>query len=131
MSTRPDSIDPEITYLFWAENRAVLVDARPTRDLVRDRIDERIPGSVHIDPGRGAEMDAALQALPRERLVIAYCDEPAHAASAQIARRVRELGLGDGSVLSGGFRAWKEAGYPVETFGGEVVQSEEEAPPPF
>jgi Raf kinase inhibitor-like YbhB/YbcL family protein len=77
---------------------------------------------VHIDPGSGTDIDEALGKLPRERLIIAYCDEPNQAASAQIARRARELGLGDASVLDGGLRAWREADLPT-------VESRE-APPP-
>jgi SHS2 domain-containing protein len=67
-----------------------------------------------VAPGAGAAETEALLALPRKGLFIAYCDEPGQAASAAVARRVRELGIGDGSALAGGFQAWKAEGYPTE-----------------
>lgn len=112
MSTRPDRIDPEVAKEYLADLRAVFVDARPRAEY--ERAGARIPGARHIDPGSGAAMDEALLVLPREKIVVCYCDEPGEAASAQVARRFRELGLGDASVLRGGFRAWRAAGYPVE-----------------
>jgi rhodanese-related sulfurtransferase len=112
MTSRPDRIDPAIAYEFLLEGRAVVVDARPHRDY--EVAKRRIPAARRVEPGSGAAMDEALFELPRERLVIVYCDEPDEAASAQVARRVRELGLGDASVLRGGFLAWREAGLPTE-----------------
>jgi rhodanese-related sulfurtransferase/SHS2 domain-containing protein len=109
--TRPELIDPEVAREWWEEGRVQFVDARPPAE--HDRSRERIPGAIHIDPGSGASMDAAISALPRERVLIAYCDEPGHAGSTQIARRCRELGHGDGLALRGGLRGWQEAGYPT------------------
>jgi Raf kinase inhibitor-like YbhB/YbcL family protein len=111
MSTRPDSIDAETAHEYFVEARAQFIDARPADEYRRAA--EQIPEAVHIDPGSGVAIDEALRRLPRERLFVVYCDEPNHAASAQIARRARELGLGDASVLEGGFRAWMGAGHPT------------------
>jgi rhodanese-related sulfurtransferase len=112
MSTRPDRIDPEIANEYRLEEKIVVVDARPRREI--DLSGERIPGSVPIDPGSGANIDEALLALPVEKLIVACCDEPGLAASARIARRARELGRGDASVMEGGFAAWKAAELPLE-----------------
>jgi Raf kinase inhibitor-like YbhB/YbcL family protein len=111
MSSRPDSIDLETAGEYLTEGRAQFIDARPRDEYQRSG--RTIPDAVHIDPGSGAEVDERLSQLPRERLIIAYCDEPNQAASAQIARRARELTLGDASVLEGGFRAWCAAGLPT------------------
>jgi rhodanese-related sulfurtransferase len=112
MSSRPDVIDPVVVQEYLDGARALLLDARPPEDYQRSR--EAIAGAVRVDPGSGAELVDRLSLLPREKLFVAYCDEPGHAASAQVARRVRELGIGDASVLNGGLRAWKDAGLPVE-----------------
>jgi rhodanese-related sulfurtransferase len=118
MSTRPDRIDPEIANEYLLEEKVVLVDARPRREI--ELSGERIAGSVPIDPGSGSQIDEALLALPVEKLIVAYCDEPGQAASARIARRARELGRGDASLMQGGFAAWKAAGLPTESIGSQV-----------
>jgi rhodanese-related sulfurtransferase/SHS2 domain-containing protein len=112
MTSRPDFIDPEVASEFVEQGRAQLLDARPTQAYDHSR--EAIPGAVRVDPGDAAALTEALEALPRERLFVAYCDEPGQAASAHVARRVRELGRGDGCYLAGGLRRWREAGLPVE-----------------
>jgi rhodanese-related sulfurtransferase/SHS2 domain-containing protein len=112
MSARPDLIDVEVAHEYFEEGRAQFLDARPPLEYQHSR--ERIPGAVPVDPGGGAAETETLLALPRGKLLISYCDEPGQAASTEVARRVRALGLGDGSALAGGFRAWKEAGYPTE-----------------
>src|SRR3954451_15198309 len=94
MTGRPDLIDLEVAHDLYEEERAQFVDARPLLEYRRGR--ERIPGAVHIGPGSGAAETEALSALPRGKLIISYCDEPAQAASTAVARRVRQLAIGDG-----------------------------------
>ena len=112
MSGRPEPIDVEAAHEYFVEGRATFLDARPAAEYRRSR--DRIPGARHVDPGSAAEIDATLGELPRELLLIVYCNEPHEAASARVARRARELGLGDASMLLGGYRAWKLANLPIE-----------------
>lgn len=139
MSVRPETIDVEAAHEYLTENRAQFVDARPRREF--EHAPEVIPGAMHIDPGGGVNIDEALRRLPREKLLIAYCDEPNQAASAQVARRARSLGQGDASVLAGGFAAWKDAGKPTvanldatrpgpQTDAGQAAASAGVIPPP-
>jgi Raf kinase inhibitor-like YbhB/YbcL family protein len=111
MSKRPDWIDVATAREYLTEGRAQFVDARPDREY--ERSSEQLPGALHIAAGSGAAMDQLLRQIPRERMIIAYCDEPDQAASAQVARRARELGLGDASVLEGGLSAWLGADAPT------------------
>lgn len=108
---RPIPIHPEVASEYLIEGRAIFLDARPREE--RERAGDRIPGAVDID-GSGAELDGQLAQLPRERVLIAYCDAPAQAESSAVARRLRELGHGDGFYVDGGFTAWKEAELPTE-----------------
>jgi rhodanese-related sulfurtransferase len=111
MATRPESIDVETAREYFDEARAQFVDARPAAEWAASH--DQIPGAIHVPAGSTAAIDEALVRLPRERLLIAYCDEPAQAASAYVARRAREIGLGDAVFLEGGYRAWKEADQPI------------------
>jgi rhodanese-related sulfurtransferase len=92
--------------------RATFIDARPSTEYEASGL--RIPGAQQVGAGSGVDIFEALKAAPDELTIIIYCDEPEQAASAMIARRVRELGLGEAYHLSGGFRAWQAAGLPVE-----------------
>jgi rhodanese-related sulfurtransferase len=107
MATRPDRIDVEVASEYLFEGRGIAIDSRPEPN------EEQIPESRRVVPDAGAATDAALMSLPRELLFIVYCDTPEEAASARVARRARELGLGDASALEGGFSAWKAAEMPI------------------
>src|SRR5205814_9490786 len=74
----------------------------------------RIPGARQVGAGSGVDILEALKATPDDLPIIIYCDEPEQAASALIAKRARELGLGEAFFLEGGFRAWRERRLPVE-----------------
>lgn len=112
MSTHPESIDAELVRDLMTRHRVVVLDARPHDDYLAAR--HQLVGAIRIVPGSGSQIDEVLRSIPNEKVVVAYCDEPHHAASAQIARRARELGLGDAVFLAGGFEGWKRRGYPVE-----------------
>lgn len=112
MNHRPELIGAEAAREYWQQGRVQFVDARPRVSYERSR--ERIPGALHIEPAAGAGATDALMALPREKVIVAYCDDPGHAAGTAIARRVRALGMDDGCAITGGFAAWKHAGYPTE-----------------
>jgi hydroxyacylglutathione hydrolase len=69
-----------------------------------------IPGSLHVYAG---ELAGRLDEVPRDRPIAAHCDvgyKGSLAASLLAAR-----GIGPVVNVLGGFSAWKNAGYPVET----------------
>ena len=86
---------------------------------------------MRVDPDEGMATDEALRSLPRELMIVAFCDEPHQAASMMVARRARELGRGDASVLDGGLSAWRDAGLPTIPVppGGRQPLFPEMAPP--
>jgi rhodanese-related sulfurtransferase len=96
----------EATRLINASN-AVLVDVRETKEYEGGRL----PNAVHIPlsqlAGRGDEL-----ARFAGRPIIAYCmsGNRSRMANAVLAR----LGFKDVYNLHGGYRAWKDAGLPVE-----------------
>jgi rhodanese-related sulfurtransferase len=94
------------------QGRATFIDARQSTEYEGSGL--RIPGALQVGAGSGVDILEALKAAPRDKTIIVYCDEPDQAASALIARRVRELGLGEAFFLQGGFRAWRAHRLPVE-----------------
>ena len=110
----PDLIDPEVAYELFTEGRIAFIDARPEASYREARF--QLPQAIHVPAGHGAEIVAALRALPYGTNIglVMYCDEPHQAASYQVARYAKEVGFGDVSVLAGGYSAWADAGFPFE-----------------
>ncbi len=88
-----------------------IVDLRHPLDYLPDpRV---LPGAVRIGP---TELAAEAATLPRDRDVILYCTCPSEETSANLARKLANLGIHRVRPLRGGFDAWKLAGYPLETY---------------
>ena len=82
---------------------------------VRDQLDfdaepALIPGALHLT---AEELDARHREIPRERDVVLYCTCPSEASSERMALRLRRRGIVRVRPLLGGFRAWRERGYPM------------------
>jgi rhodanese-related sulfurtransferase len=96
----------QVTQLINRQN-AVLLDVREQKESAGGRL----PNAVHIPlselRNRGSEL-AKLTSRP----VVAYCErgQRSRAAGAVLTK----LGFADVYQLTGGFRAWKDAGLPVE-----------------
>ena len=106
LSPAKDVGNLEVTRLINSAN-AVLVDVRETQEFNGGRL----PNAVHIPlsqlESRGGEL-----ARSTGRPVVAYCmtGNRSRVAGKALAR----LGFKDIYNLRGGFRAWKDAGLPVE-----------------
>ena len=96
----------EATRLINSAN-AVLVDVRETKEFEGGRL----PKAVHIPlsqlESRGSEL-----ARYAGRPVVAYCMSGNRSRMA--GRALARLGFTDVYNLQGGYRAWKDAGLPVE-----------------
>jgi rhodanese-related sulfurtransferase len=111
-SRRPAEISPESARFFLAQERATFIDARPSTEYEASGV--RIPGAVQAGAGSGVDLLELIKAIPDDRTIIVYCDQPHQEASALIAQRVHELGLGQAFYLKGGFSAWRDERHPIE-----------------
>jgi membrane protein DedA with SNARE-associated domain/rhodanese-related sulfurtransferase len=88
-------------------------DARPTvldvRTLDRRIASGWIPDSIPAPDVSGLE-------LPRETVIVTYCDCPHDASAAVAARRLKELGYREVRPLAGGVDAWRDAGLPLTSY---------------
>ena len=95
-----------VTQLINREN-AVLLDVREDQEFAGGHL----PNALHIPlsalGSRGTEL-AKLTSRP----VVAYCERGQRSRAAGSA--LFKLGFADVYQLAGGFRAWKDAGLPVE-----------------
>jgi rhodanese-related sulfurtransferase len=82
---------------------------------VRDRLDFEaepaiIPGALHLTT---EELEARHHEIPREREIVLYCTCPSEASSARVALQFRRWGIVRVRPLAGGYRAWRDLGYPM------------------
>jgi rhodanese-related sulfurtransferase len=85
----------------------VILDARSPREFERGHV----PGAINI-PHR--QLDARSTArLPKDRLIVTYCDGIGCNASTKAALKLAELGFAVKEML-GGLDWWRRDGYTVE-----------------
>ncbi len=95
------------------------VDARPRNDW----LESGLAGSLlwNLDPREDVQLfeaTAAARLIHGPRVVV-YCGDENCGASRQVAKQIRELGLGgEVSVLFGGWRALREAGLVKDSSSG-------------
>lgn len=87
-----------------------VVDLRHPLEFDIDRV--KVPGALHLRP---EELDSRHHEIPRDRDVVLYCTCPNEATSAMMTLRLHRLGITRVRPLSGGFDAWIEGGFPLET----------------
>jgi len=96
----------ELTRLINSHN-ALVVDIRETSEYEGGRL----PNAVHVPlsqlGGRASELERY-----KDRPVVAYCERGNR--SRMVGRALAKIGFTDMYQLAGGFRAWKDAGLPVE-----------------
>jgi rhodanese-related sulfurtransferase len=96
----------EATRLINSSN-AVLVDLRETQEYEGGRL----PKAVHIPLSQLESRSGELAKL-KDRPVVAYCMTGSRSTLA--AKVLERAGFKDVYQLRGGYRAWKDAGLPVE-----------------
>lgn len=89
------------------DGSVVVLDVRPEEEYRAGHIPEAL--SVPVDA-----LEAALQTLPRDKEIVAYCRGPYCVFSDEVVRALSARGY-RASRLTDGFPEWRAAGYPVES----------------
>jgi len=93
----------ELSALLQSAARPTVLDVRT---LDRRIASGWIPDSIPAPDVAGLE-------LPRETVIVTYCDCPHDASAAVAARRLKEAGYARVRPLAGGIEAWRNAGLPM------------------
>jgi sulfur-carrier protein adenylyltransferase/sulfurtransferase len=101
--TQPDELKARLD----AGEKPVIVDVREPNEWAQGTL----PGA-HCVPRGVLELQVDSQ-LPRDTTVVLYCGGGGRSALA--AKSLREMGFDHVENLEGGFGAWTQAGYPVES----------------
>jgi len=86
----------------------IIVDLRHASEFEAEP--ETIPGAVRMEP---AELEEAIEVIPRDREIVLFCSCPNEATAAQMALRLRSLGITRIRPLAGGLAGWRDRGFPV------------------
>jgi rhodanese-related sulfurtransferase len=104
-------IDEKTAYMLFGSEGTVFVDTRKREDYA----ERHVQGAVFLTPEEKEEQFSAVQPLlPEEARLILYCYGPECEMAEQVADFLAQLGYNNMMIMSAGFHAWEEAGYPVE-----------------
>ena len=81
--------------------------------LPREYEEWHLPGAINIHFNKMGREAKERFSQPDE--IIVYCHDPECNASPIAAKKLRGMGFENVVEFSGGKKAWREAGYPVET----------------
>lgn len=105
-------IDEKEARKLFGESGTVFVDTRNEEDYSKGHIE----GAVFLTPHDNLEerFISVEPFLPQEPHLILYCYGPQCDMAEEVARFLAQLGYRKMTIMTAGYRAWEEAGYPVE-----------------
>lgn len=99
----------ELKQRIDAREDVVIVDLRHSIEF--DAEPQTIYGAVHMDP---ADLEEAVEVIPRDREIILFCSCPNEATAAQMALRLRSRGITRIRPLAEGLDGWRKRGFPLQ-----------------
>jgi membrane protein DedA with SNARE-associated domain/rhodanese-related sulfurtransferase len=100
----------ELKQRMDASEDVIVVDLRHSVEF--DAEPQTISGAVHMDP---AELEEAIDVIPRDREIVLFCSCPNEATAAQMALRLRSRGITRIRPLAEGLEGWRKRGFPLQT----------------
>ena len=105
-------ISTEEAHRLYGDPGVLFVDCRP-RAAFRGG---HVASALSVPSDESEISEPAVARLRAARTVVAYCDARSGCASSvRLASRLRELGIADVRILSGGLPAWLDKGYPAQS----------------
>jgi membrane protein DedA with SNARE-associated domain len=100
----------ELHQKLEAGENPMILDLRSHAALEEDP--SLIRGALHMSMD---EVDGRVLEIPRDRDIILYCSCPNEVSSARVALLLQRKGFSRVRPLLGGFDAWREKNYPIES----------------
>jgi rhodanese-related sulfurtransferase len=110
MSDIPKITVGELKKRMDAGEEFTLIDVRNPNAWAES--DTALPEAIRIPPDRWEEN---LYRIPKNRPIVSYCTWPNEGSSASLAQKLLQQGYRHVWALQGGFQAWLNAGFPVES----------------
>ncbi len=105
----------ELKQKLDGNEKVAIVDLRHPLDFLPEPY--TIPGAIRLPM---EELERRIHEVPRDRDVVLYCTCPNEATSAMTALRLRQLGITRVRPLAGGYFAWRQRGFPLDSQFGPV-----------
>jgi membrane protein DedA with SNARE-associated domain/rhodanese-related sulfurtransferase len=99
----------ELKQRLDAREDVVIVDLRHSLEF--DAEPQTIFGAVRMDP---ADLEEAVEVIPRDREIVLFCTCPNEATAAQMALRLRSRGITRIRPLAEGLDGWRKRGFPMQ-----------------
>lgn len=96
---------------LYESKGAVFVDARHYFDFRRGHI----PSAINIPLAEFDSHRATVAALPRDTVIIVYCDGSECNSSIELAAKLYESGIGGVRIFFGGWQEWTNNNLPTES----------------
>jgi rhodanese-related sulfurtransferase len=106
----PEMIRVEEARLMFLSGDALFVDARHEVEFAYGHI----KGAINIPVQELAEKGTALNAFPKNRLLVVYCDGVECNSSIELAARLASAGFVNVKIFHGGWQEWNAQQLPVE-----------------
>jgi rhodanese-related sulfurtransferase len=106
----PTAILIEQAYKIYNSGIASFVDARIEFDFNQ----LHIKGAISIPWKKFDEYKSRLDNIPKNRMIVVYCDGRGCDESIEVAEKIIALGYSNVKVFYGGWVEWKEKEYPTE-----------------
>jgi rhodanese-related sulfurtransferase len=100
----------ELKKKIEAAEDLLILDVRPPLEFEADP--QRIPGALYLPLEKLLKNPPD---FPSAREVILYCNCPNEISSAQAAAALKKKGMTAVRPLAGGFQAWRDRNYPLES----------------
>jgi rhodanese-related sulfurtransferase len=94
---------------FFDSRSALFVDSRHAFDFKRGHIQ----GAVNVALNEFDQHQDRLANIPRDRLLVIYCDGAECNSSIELAIKLSALGFTSTKVLFGGWQEWKTKSFPI------------------
>lgn len=97
-------------FKIFRSGKALFMDARSEYDFNAGHI----PKAVNVHPGKGSQSLNSF-ANDKKRLVVIYCQSAGCHLAEDLAKELLSNGFADLKIMTEGWEAWSQSGYPVES----------------
>lgn len=105
----------EQAHELWRKGDTLFLDVRSPEEFA----ELHVAGAINVPEEKLAHLkelkDAALWGLPKDRKILVYCSTVRCNSSLKAAKQLQNLGFTQVMAFLGGFQAWDEAGYEVDS----------------
>jgi rhodanese-related sulfurtransferase len=107
----PTPINLQEAKTLFDSNGALFVDARHPFDFRRGHI----RSAINIPLSDFDSRQKTVAALPKDKVIIVYCDESECNSSIELAAKMYEDGIGGVRIFFGGWQEWLTNKFPIES----------------